>query len=70
MLSAIASVNKSIFGEKEDKNNSNLNVMSADQIALAEFKEKLGRYPELIKRYNKEPSMFLTLFCVLKAKNL
>lgn len=32
--------------------------MLADKITLAEFHEKLGKYPALIKTYNKETSMF------------
>jgi hypothetical protein len=57
MLRTIASVNTSIFGKKDDTDNSNITTMSANKITLAEFREKLGKYPALIKTFTK-PGLF------------
>jgi hypothetical protein len=56
MLSTLAAVNASIFGRKEESNDSNI-IMAADEITLAEFREKLGKYPALIASHSK-PGMF------------
>lgn len=58
MFSAIASINTTIFGKKEGEGHSRNPIMSAEEITLVEFREKLSKYPALIETFSR-PGMFL-----------